>query len=158
MPFVPPVYTDSLFRQQFPAFTDTTKYPEEALQFAWNMGANWMSQQPQCTSAGLSNTQLQQAADLMGAVIMVQLYGPAVTVQGVTSQTTSPQGEAPGAVESFSEGSINASFQLPAIGSSAFMSMCLASPPYGRMLLALLGVAFGPGPYIPSGRMAWVPP
>ena len=147
----PPVYTDATFRQQFPAFVSTTSYPEAALEFAWDMGANWLSQQQACW--GLQGKKLQQAADLMGAVITYQLYGPALG----SNQTPSQDGEAPGAVSSATEGSVSASFQLPEIGSSAFSSMLLASPPYGRMLLALLQIGASVGPYIPSGRNARVP-
>jgi hypothetical protein len=149
----PPVYNDATFRQQFPAFASMAAYPPAALEFAWNMGANWMSQKQ--ASWGVNNpVKLQQAADLMGAVVTLQLYGPAVG--GV--QTPSEQGEAPGAVSSASEGSVSASFQLPDIGTSAFASMLLASPPYGRMLLALLQIQASVGPFIPSGRFARVPP
>jgi hypothetical protein len=164
----PPVYNDASFRAQFPAFASLTAYPQAALQFAWNMGGNWVNQNqpnapscipgywaaPWCSSFGLSVAQLQQAADLMGAVMTYQLYGPAAN----GSQTPSQDGEAPGAVQSASEGSVSASFQLPAIGTSAFSSMLLASPPYGRMLLALLQIAASVGPYIRSGRPSYIPP
>ena len=151
----PPVYTDALFRQQFPAFASTTAYPAAALQFAWSMGANWMSQTPACWGVGSNNpAKLQQAADLMGAVIVYQLYGPA----SGSAQTPSQDGEAPGAVSSATEGSVSASFQLPEIGTSAFASMLLASPPYGRMLLALLQISASVGPFIRSGRFSRVPP
>jgi hypothetical protein len=153
----PPAYNDAVFRQQFPAFANATAYPATALQFAWNMGANWMSQKSAaCWGVGAYNSaKLQQAADLMGAVMVYQLYGPAVTGG---QPTYSEAGEAPGAVESATEGSVTAQFQLPEIGSSAFSSMLLASPPYGRMLLALLQVSASIGPYIPSGRFSRVPP
>jgi hypothetical protein len=149
---IPPVYDDTKFRQQFPAFANATAYPAPALQFAWNMGANWMSQAQ--ARWGLQGAKLQQAADLMGAVVTYQLYGPALG----SNQTPSQDGEAPGAVSSATEGSVSASFQLPEIGSSAFSSMLLASPPYGRMLLALLQIGASVGPYISSGRFARVPP
>lgn len=151
----PPVFSALTFREQFPAFGNTTAYPTAALQFAWTMGANWMSQTPARWGVGAYNpAKLQQAADLMGAVVVYQLYGPALG----SNQTPSQNGEAPGAVSSASEGSVSASFQLPEIGSSAFSSMLLASPPYGRMLLALLQISASVGPYIPSGRFARVPP
>lgn len=151
----PPVYNDATFRQQFPAFASAVAYPQAALTFAWNMGANWLSQTPACWGVGAFNpAKLQQAADLMGAVVTYQLYGPA----SGSAQTPSQEGEAPGAVSSATEGSVSASFQLPEIGTSAFASMLLASPPYGRMLLALLQIAASVGPYIPSGRFSRVPP
>ena len=150
----PVSYNDPNFRAQFPAFSDPTAYPAASLQFAWNMGANWISQTPSCN--GMSLAQVQQAADLMGAVVTYQLFGPASTSGG--SPSYSQSGEAPGAVQSASEGSVSASFQLPNIGNSGFNSMLLASPPYGRMLLALLQVAASVGFYVPSGRFALVPP
>lgn len=151
----PVYYNDASFRQQFPAFASKTTYPVPTLTFAWNMGANWISQcPPKCSLLGMRPEQLQQAADLMGAVVTYQLYGPASG--GIT--TASQEGEAPGAVTSATEGSISATFQLPEIGSSAFKSMLLASPPYGRMLFALLQIAASVGAYIPSGRPAWIPP
>lgn len=152
-------YSDASFRAQFPAFADMTAYPAAALRFAWNMGANWVSQNP--ASWGVSNpAKLQQAADLMGAVVTYQLYGPAAAgnCSSGVRQSPSQEGEAPGAVLSAAEGSVNASFQLPEIGTSAFASMLLASPPYGRMLLALLQISASVGPYICSGRFARVPP
>lgn len=154
MSTVPPFYTDTSFREQFPAFASQTDYPPAALQFAWNMGANWMEQNPAAWGVGaVTPSKLQQAADLMGAVITYQLYGPA----SGGAQTSSQNGAAPGAVQSAGEGSVNATFQLPTIGSSAFSSMLLASPPYGRMLLALLQVSASIGPYISSNRYSQVP-
>lgn len=151
----PPVYTDATFRQQFPAFANVTLYPEAALSFAWTMGANWINATGSaCWGLGSNQAKWQQAADLMGAVITYQLYGPAAS----GAQTQSQDGEAPGAVSSASEGSVSASFQLPEIGSSAFASMLLASPPYGRMLLALLQISASVSPYIRSGRFSFVPP
>jgi hypothetical protein len=150
-----PTYNDPSFRMQFPAFANTTSYPVGSLQFAWNMGANWLSRNQ--TRWGMKPWQLQQAADLMGAVVTYQLFGP-VTSTSNGSQTFSQEGEAPGAVQSATEGTVNATFQLPEIGNSAFSSMLLASPPYGRMLLALLQVAASVGPYIGSRRPAWIPP
>lgn len=147
-----PVYNDSNFRAQFPAFADPKAYPLAALQFAWSMGANWLNQKVSASwGLGASvSTQWQQAADLMAAVIVYQLYGPSAV--GASGPTPSQTGEAPGAVSSATEGSVSASFQLPEIGSSAFRSMLLASPPYGRMLLALLRVSASVSPYIGSGR------
>lgn len=151
----PPVFDAANFRLQFPAFANATAYPTPALEFAWNMGANWMSQTPARWGVGAYKpAKLQMAADLMGAVVTYKLYGPALG----SNQTPSQDGEAPGAVSSASEGSVSASFQLPEIGSSAFASMLLSAPPYGQMLLALLQVAASVGHYIPSGRFARVPP
>lgn len=160
MSWVPPAYNDANFRAQFPEFSSIASYPAAALEFAWNMGSNWMSQeQPPIwgLGGGLTSSgsgKLQQAADLMGAVIVFQLYGPAAGGQ----QTSSTQGGAPGPISSASEGSISASFSIPALGTSGFRSWLLSSGRYGVMLLALLEQSASVGPYIASGRPSWVPP
>jgi hypothetical protein len=140
-----PVFSAANFRQQFPAYAGS---PDATLQLAWSMGANWISQsQDQWWGIGSENpAQLQQAADLMGAVVMYQLYG-----SGGPNGTSGP-------INSATQGSVNVSFTLPEFGSSALASLLLTSPPYGTMLLALLDVASSVGPYISSGRFAYVPP
>ena len=160
MSWVPPSYNDANFRQQFPAFANQTQYPAAALQFAWDMGANWISQEQPAIwgmSGGLASTgttKIQQAADLMGAVIVAQLYGPAANGQ----QTASSSGATSGPLSSASQGSVSASFTLPQFGTSTFRSWLLSAPPYGTMLLALLEQAASVGPYIASGRPSWIPP
>lgn len=142
-----PVYTDATFRAQFPAFADQNCYPPAALEFAWNMGANWVSQTQACWGVGSRvASRLQQAADLMGAVIAVQLYA------------RSKGGGTAGPLVSASDEGTSATYQLPAFGSSAFSSMLLSYPPYGPMLLSLLQVSASVGPYIGSRRPSWVPP
>lgn len=153
-----PVYDDALFRQQFPKFASTTLYPEAALSFAWTMGNNWVSlTQASWWGLGANNpARLQQAADLMGAVVAFSLYGPGQQTGG--GQDASQQGEISGPIASASEGSVSASFSIPALGSSSFRSWLLSSPPFGPMLLALLGISKSVGPFISSGRPSWVPP
>lgn len=152
-----PVYNDANFRQQFPAFADEGLYPEATLSFAWGMGANWISQQ--CPPGwGLSSSnpnQLQQAADLMGAVVVRQLYGP---VNPAGDQTPGKTGGVAGPLNAASDNGTSASYTLPAFGSSALASLLLSSPPYGPLLLSLLQVSASVGPYIGSGRPAFVPP
>jgi hypothetical protein len=146
-----PVFSAASFRQQFPAFADPTQFPDATLQFAWDMGANWIVQS--CSASwglGSNTARWQQAADLMGAVIMRQLY-PDGTVDAANNG-------APGPVSQATEGSVNVSFQLPAIGSSALAALLLSNPPYGPLLLSLLQISGSVGAYIPSGRFALVPP
>lgn len=147
-----PVFNAANFRQQFPAYADSSQYPDASLQFAWDMGANWINQsQDEWWGIGSENpAQLQQAADLMGAVVLYQLFGPA--------GKASINGGNPGPINAATQGSVSASFTLPAFGSSALASLLLSSPPYGTLLLALLDVAASVGPYISSGRFAYVPP
>lgn len=152
-----PAYNDASFRQQFPAFANETAFPEETLSFAWTMGGNWLSQQ--CSPAwGLNSVQLQQAADLMGAVIVRQLFGPTRAAGETTITSPSAAGGIAGPLNSASDNGTTASYTLPAFGSSAFSSLLLSNPPYGPLLLALLQTAASVGPYIGSGRPAFVPP
>lgn len=150
-------YNDASFRAQFPAFASTTLYPEAALAFAWNMATNWVSTTQASWGIGSeSPVRLQQALDLMCAVLLYQLFGPGQQASG--GQNPSQQGGGPGPVNSASEGSVNVSFTIPAIGSSAFSSFLFSSPPYGPMLLALIRLSAAGGAYIASGRPSWVPP
>jgi len=143
-----PVFSEANFRAQFPAFADATQYPGEALELAWDMGANWIVQEcSACWGLGSNTKRWQQAADLMGAVILRQL-----------NPTGGAANEAPGPVSAAAEGSVNVTFQLPAFGSSALAALLLSNPPYGPLLLSLLQVDASVGPYIPSGRYARVPP
>lgn len=141
-----PSFNFQSFIEQFPRLA---WLGQGQLQFAWNMGANWVNQvsvaQHWGLGAGVAG-RWQQAADLMGAVIASQLYGSGQ--------------EAPlaGPISGATEGSVSAQVQVPEFGSSAFRAFLLAAPPYGTMLLALLQVAAGVGPYIGSGRPAYVPP
>lgn len=152
-----PAYNDTNFRLQFPAFASETLYPEATLSFAWNMGANWLSQQsgPRWGLSSSNPNQLQQAADLMGAVVAKQLYGP-LSASG--DQTPGKTGGISGPLNAASDNGTSASYTLPAFGSSALASLLLSTPPYGPLLLSLLQVAASVGPYIGSGRPAFVPP
>lgn len=153
----PPVYNDANFRAQFPAFASTTVYPEAVLAFAWSMGGGWVNQLSQARW-GLG-TKLQQAADLMGAVIARQLYGPTKNGTQTSAGTPSPAADVTaGPIVSASNVDTSATIKLPEFGSSAFSALLLASPPYGTLLLSLLQISASVGPYIPSGRPAWIPP
>lgn len=154
-----PAYNGTTFRQQFPQFADTGKYPDGALSFAWSMGANWLSQTQASWGVGAyTPSKLQMAADLMAAIVAYQLYGPGQQTGSASGQNVSQKGQAPGPLSSAAEGSVSASFTIPAMGSSAFVALCYSSPPYGRMLLALLKISASIGPYIGSCRPSWVPP
>lgn len=156
----PPVYNDANFRAQFPAFANETTYPQATLQFAWTMGSNWIDgQNSACWGLGYNMTKWQQATDLMAAVICRQLFGP--TINGTQSSPGTPSvigSITPGPIESASNVDTSATIKLPEFGSSAFSAMLLASPPYGTLLLSLLQVSASVGPYIRSGRPAWIPP
>lgn len=153
----PPVYNDANFRAQFPAFASEALYPEATLAFAWSMGGNWVN--ALCQARWGLGTKLQQAADLMGAVIARQLYGPTKNGTQASPGTPTPAGDiTAGPVVSASDVNTSATMQLPEFGTSAFSSLLLASPPYGTLLLSLLQISASVGPYIPSGRPAWIPP
>jgi Protein of unknown function (DUF4054) len=134
-----PVFNYASFIAQFPALASI---PQATIQMAWDMGNNWINQQ-QATGWGIGSSvaaRLQQAADLMGAVILTQLYSAA-----------GPAGLS-GPLNAATQGSVNAAITLPDVGSSAFRTMLLSAPPYGAMLLALLQIAANVGPYIGSYR------
>lgn len=132
-----PTFNYASFIAKFPAFKLAA---EATIQMAWDMGANWINQQCQARWGLRAPAQWQAAADLMGAVIMAQLYGP-----------TGPSSIS-GPINNVSEGSVSVGITIPAVGSSAFRTMLLSSPPYGPLLLSLLQVAAGVSPYIASGR------
>lgn len=139
-----PTFNYASFVAKFPAFNSAA---EATVQMAWSMSASWVNQQCQARW-GLAAAQWQAAADLMAAVIMAQLYG-----------ATGPSAIS-GPIDSAGEGSVNVSYTIPAVGSSAFRTLLLSSPPYGTLLLSMLQVAAGVSPYISSGRpgSASVPP
>ena len=145
-----PTFDYDNFVEQFPEFG--APLPDDNVQLSWTLGQTcWFNPNQASWGVGSCNNaaQLQMAADLMGAVVCKQFFGTAAEFaanQGTTADN------APGAVESATEGSVTSNFQLPEIGSSGFMSMLLSSPPYGRALLALLQIAQSVGPYIPSCR------
>ena len=184
MSFTPPVFNSAIFRDQFPEFADATLYPDFTLAFAWNMGGNWINQnQPPVWGLSYGNilipvtdssgnpvvdsngnpvvstwtlTPLQQAADLMCAVILKQLFGPAASSGGAPAfRNTSGVG---GPLTSASDEGTSSSYVLPSFGSSTFKSLLLSSAPYGPLLLSMLSVQASIGPYIPSGRFSYVPP
>lgn len=181
-PYTPPFYSGVQFRQQFPEFANTTAYPDFVLALAWNMGGNWLNQeQPpiwglpsgtiqidvtnsdggDVTDSGgsqvVSNwtlTPLQQAADLMAAVLVKTLFGPASNGYAGFRGSAGVSGP----LTSASDESTSASYKLPEFGSSTFTSLLLSAAPYGPLLLALLRAEASVGPYIGSGRMSFVPP
>src|SRR6185312_1000128 len=173
-----------MLRDQFPEFSDSTKYPDFTLAFAWNMGANWINQcQPPIWGLRYGNiatvvtdnsgsdvddsggnqvigtwilTPLQQAADLMCAVLLKQLFGPAASNGGPPTYRVT--GGVAGPLTSASDNGTSSTYAIPALGSSTFKSLLLSSAPYGPLLLSMLSVSASVGPYIPSGRLSYVPP
>lgn len=132
MSWIPPAYNDANFRAQFPAFANTTTYPEAMLSGYWTMatayinengGPGWMR----------NSAQLQLALDLMAAHLaqsytLINAGVPTVVVQGST------------------EGTVSVSMTPPPI-KSAF-GYWLATTPYGMQLRALLDVMASVGFYV----------
>lgn len=127
-----PSYNDADFRAQFPAFADTTAYPEATLAGYWTMGTVYINENGgpgwECNLA-----QLQLALDLMAAHLaqsytLINTGVPSVIVTGST------------------EGTVTVSMLPPPV-KSAF-GYWLATTPYGAQLRALLRVVAGVGLFV----------
>lgn len=132
MSWVPPTYSDSTFRAQFPAFADATKFPEAALSATWTTGTAYIS--PNANPGWTGNpAQLQRALDLLCAHL---------TQLGVQIANGTPMG----VMSAASEGSVSITLQPPPV-KSAF-GYWLSTTPYGNELRMLLDVVGGVGFYV----------
>ena len=111
----------SNFRGLFPAFADTTVYPDDTLSAYWDRASvmiypydNWL----------ISNGKLQYALDLLTAHIAA-----------MATQIQNGNG-AGGPVQSATEGSVSVSMLAPP--AKDFWQFWLSKTPYGQELLALL--------------------
>ena len=128
-----PVYDDVNFRNQFPAFENTTLFPPAQLEAWWTMGTayiNFDNQYPW----NFKTKQLQLAIDLMCAHLaasftLINNGVPSVIVTGTT------------------EGTVQVSMEPPPT-TTAF-GWWLATTPYGSQLRALLRVVANVGFYVP---------
>jgi len=127
-----PSYNDANFRLQFPAFENTTDFPEVQLESWWTMGTayiNVLNNFPW----DFNSKQLQLALDLMCAHLaqsftMINAGIPTVVVQGT------------------SEGTVNVSMTPPPV-KTAF-GWWLATTPYGGQLRALLRAVANVGLFV----------
>ena len=143
-------YNDANFRAQFPAFANTTTYPEVVLQAYWTMGSayvspnnagclGWMNQ-----AESFTQQQAQLASDLMAAHLAVT-YTQLQNQAGQKTGGSSPPG-VPGIITSATQGSVSVSFAAPPTATG--LSYFLATTPYGQQLRALLRAVGGIGAYI----------
>jgi hypothetical protein len=132
MSWVPPAYNDTNFRAQFPAFANTTAFPEVALSATWTTGTAYIS--PNANPGWTTNpAQLQRALDLMCAHL-TQL------AQQIANGTPM------GVMSAASEGSVSITLQPPPV-KSAF-SYWLSTTVYGAELRMLLDIVGGVGFYV----------
>lgn len=131
MPSTTPVYDDVNFRNQFPAFENTTIFPPAQLEGWWTMASAYIN---------INNTrpwtpaQLQLAVDLMCAHLaasftLINAGIPSVLVIGTT------------------EGSVTVSMQPPPTMTA--YGWWLATTPYGAQLRALLRIVGNLGFFVP---------
>lgn len=121
-------YDDTLFRTQFPEFSDTTQYPETLLSMYWDMATNFIDPTDCCMWNVLTGSSLAYALNCMTAQLLTL---------GQMAQTTSPPGSDQGGfIISAEIGEIKVAKQAPP--TSNMWSWWLSQTPYGQQLLALL--------------------
>ena len=128
-----PVYDDVNFRNQFPAFENTTLFPPAQLEGWWTMGTAYINIDNQYPW-NFKTKQLQLAIDLMCAHLaasftLINNGVPSVVVTGTT------------------EGTVTVSMQPPP--SKTAFGWWLATTPYGAQLRALLRTVANVGFYVP---------
>ena len=127
-----PTFDDERFRNQFPAFENTTDFPPEQLDGWWVMGTAYINIQ-NGYPWNFNTAQLQLAADLMCAHL-----GQSFTLINSGIPTVLVQGTA--------EGTINVSLTPPPV-KSAF-GWWLSTTSYGQQLRVLLKAVAGVGLFV----------
>lgn len=130
--FPVPAYNDENFRNQFPAFENTTDFPPAQLEGWWTMGTSYINELNGYPWS-FRPAQLQLALDLMCAHLgksftMINAGQPTVLVQGTA------------------EGTVSVSLTPPPVKSS--FGWWLATTPYGQQLRALLKAVANVGLYV----------
>ena len=128
-----PVYNDVDFRNQFPAFENTTLFPPAQLEGWWTMGTAYINIDYNYPW-NFKNKQLQLAIDLMCAHL-AQTF--TLINQGISSVV----------VTATSEGTVNVTMEPPPT-STAF-GWWLSTTSYGAQLRALLRVVGNVGLFMP---------
>ena len=113
-------YNDTLFRQQFPAFANTTTYPQAQLQMYWNNATCYISA---CNYGLLNNCCRQDALNLLTAHL-------------AASFTIINGGQITGIINKAQIDKINVSLTPPPVENG--WQYWLATTPYGIQLWALL--------------------
>ena len=134
-------YNDSAFRALFPAFADTTAYPQATIQAWWNQAILYISNvNGGCFFGSKSLAQQTQACNQMTAHLM-QL--------NIVIQT----GQIPSMVNGATIDKISVTLQPPPVKTQWGWWLSLTA--YGQALLALLAMTGAGGMYIsaaPPGR------
>ncbi len=133
-----PAYDDAKFRTQFPAFADTTAWPEPFLSSCWDMAAQFISLD-ECPCRNLSGASLQLALDLMAAHIAWLLGSPAATGEDADNS-------AGGLITNASIGSVSVGIMAPPVKDG--WTYWMNQTPYGQQLLALFAVKAVGGFYV----------
>ncbi len=128
-----PVYNDVDFRNQFPAFENTTLFPPAQLEGWWTMGTAYINIDNNYPW-NFKTKQLQLAIDLMCAHL-AQTF--TLINQGISSVV----------VTATSEGTVNVTMEPPPT-STAF-GWWLSTTSYGAQLRALLRVVGNVGLFMP---------
>lgn len=132
-------YNDANFRKMFPAFADTTVWPEEMLSMYWDMAAEFISP-AWCPCRMLNGGALQLALDMMTAHIAT-LMNPQAAEGGAAGVPTGG-----GIVTSASIGAVSVGVAAPP--TKDMWEYWLGQTPYGQQLLALLKVKAVGGFYV----------
>jgi len=134
-----PAYNDANFRKMFPAFADTTVWPEEMLAMYWDMATDFISP-AWCPCRILRGSSLQLALDLMCAQIAMLMNPNAGDPDASGGGTTG------GIVTNASIGAVSVGIAAPP--TKDMWDYWLAQTPYGQQLLALLKLKAVGGFYV----------
>ncbi len=128
-----PVYNDVDFRNQFPAFENTTLFPPAQLEGWWTMGTAYINIDNNYPW-NFKTKQLQLAIDLMCAHLAQSFT---LISQGIPSVV----------VTATSEGTVNVTMEAPPTPTA--FGWWLATTPYGAQLRALLRAVGNVGLFMP---------
>lgn len=135
------VYDDALFRKQFPAFADTTKYPPEQISMYWTMATMFISDADSpCRT--LSGAKLETALNMLTAHLLVL----------AASQTGKTGGAGSGSMGGFTTSATIGEVSVAKLAPPAANAWewWLSGTPYGQMLWALLNM-LSVGGYVVGG-------
>lgn len=130
-------YDDTLFRQQFPEYADTTLYPPAKIETFWDIGAAFIDRRD-CPYRALSGAALAYSMNLMAAHLMtisIQNQQAMKGSAGAIGQGAPDQG---GFVTSARVGEISVGKMAPPATNG--WQFWLASTPYGQQIWALIGI------------------
>lgn len=121
------------FRQRFPAFSNTTKYPDETVQAMLDTAVVYI---PQNKNPFVKETVIKQMIYLMAAHLLTQ------------NVSISAGNAAGGLVQSASVDGVSVSKALPNSITKTSLSYWLAQTAYGQQLLALMKLQATVGIYV----------